>query len=121
MGFQTDVVGNEPLLGATAAQVEDQEKYRPIMGGCQITEGKGRSNNKGTLGCAVRFIGEDRHDGLKKGNIYVLSASHVMLDVGNAIYQPWDPGLFNAQYMTRIARMARMPPKAMRWRPSVTL
>ena len=30
-------------------------------------------------------------------------------------------GLFNAQYMTRIARMARMPPKAMRWRPSVTL
>jgi peptidoglycan/LPS O-acetylase OafA/YrhL len=31
------------------------------------------------------------------------------------------PGLFNAQYMTRIARMARMPPKAMRWRPSVTL
>jgi hypothetical protein len=89
-GFPTDVVGNEPLLGATAAQVEDQEKYRPIMGGCQITEGKGRSNNKGTLGCAVRFIGEDRHDGLKKGNIYVLSASHVMLDVGNAIYQPWD-------------------------------
>ena len=32
-----------------------------------------------------------------------------------------DAGLFNAQYMTRIARMARMPPKAMRWRPSVTL
>jgi hypothetical protein len=30
-------------------------------------------------------------------------------------------GLFNAQYMTRIPRIAWMPPKAMRWRPSVTL
>ena len=32
-----------------------------------------------------------------------------------------DPGLFNAQYMTRMARIALMPPKAMRCRPSETL
>ena len=31
------------------------------------------------------------------------------------------PGLFNAQYMTRMARIALMPPKAMRCRPSETL
>ena len=31
------------------------------------------------------------------------------------------PGLFNAQYMTRMARIASMPPKAMRCRPSETL
>ena len=30
-------------------------------------------------------------------------------------------GLFNAQYMTRMARIALMPPKAMRCRPSETL
>src|SRR5262249_10054878 len=30
-------------------------------------------------------------------------------------------GLFNAQYMTRMARIASMPPKAMRCRPSETL
>jgi hypothetical protein len=34
---------------------------------------------------------------------------------------PKDPGLFNAQYMTRMARIALMPPKAMRCRPSETL
>jgi hypothetical protein len=33
----------------------------------------------------------------------------------------YDPGLFNAQYMTRMARIALMPPKAMRCRPSETL
>ena len=32
-----------------------------------------------------------------------------------------DAGLFNAQYMTRMARIALMPPKAMRCRPSETL
>ena len=32
-----------------------------------------------------------------------------------------NPGLFNAQYMTRMARIALMPPKAMRCRPSETL
>jgi uncharacterized membrane protein YeaQ/YmgE (transglycosylase-associated protein family) len=30
-------------------------------------------------------------------------------------------GLFNAQYMTRMARIALMPPKAMRCRPSEML
>src|SRR4051794_26479630 len=30
-------------------------------------------------------------------------------------------GLFNAQYIMRIARIALMPPKAIRWRPSETL
>jgi len=30
-------------------------------------------------------------------------------------------GLFNAQYMMRMARIALMPPKAMRCRPSETL
>jgi hypothetical protein len=34
---------------------------------------------------------------------------------------PSHPGLFNAQYMTRMARIASMPPKAMRCRPSETL
>ena len=32
-----------------------------------------------------------------------------------------EAGLFNAQYMTRMARIALMPPKAMRCRPSETL
>ena len=32
-----------------------------------------------------------------------------------------ESGLFNAQYMTRMARIALMPPKAMRCRPSETL
>ena len=31
------------------------------------------------------------------------------------------PGLFNAQYMTRMLRIASMPPNAMRCRPSDTL
>jgi cellulose biosynthesis protein BcsQ len=34
---------------------------------------------------------------------------------------PWMPGLFNAQFMTRMARIASTPPKAMRCRASVTL
>ena len=33
----------------------------------------------------------------------------------------FEAGLFNAQYMTRMARIALMPPKAMRCRPSETL
>ena len=37
------------------------------------------------------------------------------------LWVPQHPGLFNAQYMTRMARIALMPPKAMRCRPSETL
>ena len=33
----------------------------------------------------------------------------------------YSSGLFNAQYMTRMASIALMPPKAMRWRPSERL
>ena len=44
----------------------------------------------------------------------------------NAVKNRWSglgdyAGLFNAQYMTRMARIALMPPKAMRCRPSETL
>jgi hypothetical protein len=39
----------------------------------------------------------------------------------SADLSPLGSGLFNAQYMTRMARIALMPPKAMRCRPSETL
>ena len=42
--------------------------------------------------------------------------------IAEAIHkQEGKAGLFNAQYMTRMARIALMPPKAMRCRPSETL
>ncbi len=37
------------------------------------------------------------------------------------IYKDFNPGLFNAQFMTRMLRIASMPPKAMRCRPSEML
>jgi hypothetical protein len=88
--FPTDVVGKEVSVATTATALNDERDYRPLEGGCQITEGRSSTNNKGTLGCAVKYVGNDRPDDtLYKGRIYILSASHVMLGVGNSIYQPY--------------------------------
>ncbi len=93
-GFPTDVVDDEPrvideAVRTQAADVNDENKYRPLKGGCQIAEGRTSSYGVGTLGCAVKYTGPDNRDaGLHRGNIYVLSCQHVMLGVGNKIHQP---------------------------------
>jgi hypothetical protein len=97
-GFPTDVVAEDPPAtdGAPrtqAADVNDDTKYRPLKGGCQIAEGHTYPYGTGTLGCAVKYIGSDRpSETLYNGRIYVLSASHVMLGVGNHIFQPTNLG-----------------------------
>jgi hypothetical protein len=92
-GFPTDVVGQE--LPATdeaartqAANLNDENRYRPLQGGCQIAEGKTSAYGIGTLGCVVKYIGPTGPGDLRNGATYVLSVSHVMLGVGNTICQP---------------------------------
>jgi hypothetical protein len=91
-GFPTDVVAEDLPATDGAARTQaakvDEEKYRPLKGGCQIAaQGPDGTNIGGTLGCAVKYIGESRHE-LYKGQICVLSNQHVMLGEGNPIFQP---------------------------------
>jgi hypothetical protein len=54
--------------------------------------------------------------GLRVGDTALL-----ILDNDSFSLMHFPTGLFNAQYMIRIPRIALMPPKAMRCRPSETL
>lgn len=89
------MVGEEPratdeAARTQAANVNDENKYRPLKGGCQIVEGHTSSYSIGTLGCVVKYIGPDGPPrDLRNGATYVLSVSHVMLGVGNDIFQPF--------------------------------
>jgi hypothetical protein len=93
-GFPTDVVDQEPpatdeAARTQAANVNDENKYRPLTGGCQIVEGHTKDWTIGTLGCVVKYIGPDGPPrDLRTGATYVLSVAHVMLGVGNDIFQP---------------------------------
>ena len=92
-GFPTDVVSREPSATGEAARtqsanVNDESRYRPLKGGCQIAEGKTSTYGLGTLGCVVKYTGPTGPGDLRNGATYVLSAAHVMLGVGNTICQP---------------------------------
>jgi hypothetical protein len=92
-GFPTDVVAEDLPAADGAARKQaakvDEEKYRPLRGGCQIAEGRMSTYGIGTLGCVVKYIGPDGPPrDLRNGATYVLSAQHVMLGVGNDIFQP---------------------------------
>src|ERR1700756_2070401 len=93
-GFPTDVVSREASATGEAARtqsanVNDENIFRPLRGGCQIVEGHTKDWTTGTLGCVVKYIGPDGPPrDLRNGATYVLSVSHVMLGVGNDIFQP---------------------------------